>query len=752
MKRPFACIGFSALFSLVLAVEFGHTAALCIAAVCFILLLVMLFLKFRRRKNTVTAMVCLLSACVALIGYYMVVVWYVQPIVEVYDGQYATVTALVTSDPYTENGVTSFNVCTKEINGQSKRVNMSITTSYAQPISRYDEVSITGKINSVYQNGYGYSSYCGARGIFLQMYINDNYGDSYTVTGSERPFYACFHDVRKYISATMRKYLAADLASVATAIITGEKDGLPENVYSNFKLLGVSHILVVSGLHLSIVAGLLYAATSKMKKRGLSAIVQIAGVLAFAALTGFGFSVVRALIMAVVVIIGAATKNHADSLNSLGLAAAILCLYPLNVGDIGLLWSFSSALSIILFSKRIYEFIIKHINSPKSLVKKFIGLLSASVSAMIGSIPFMIFVSGNISPYTLIVNLLLVPFTGVVIICGGFAVLCFALKLNFIAYPVICICGITVKYLCFVTEFFSALPYSGLNTNKMFVYLWFSAAVLTAVLLYFFDKKRRYTAYCAIISVAVFVLCYCVEIASSTTKVTLSVLDVGNGITAALSGSDDVILLGSYGEKYQFSVINNFLSDFDNVLCAIDIPTDDAEYNYYRKILSRFDAENILVYDNNSFNEKYAYSRYKGITVQQIDSSYTLYTVNGAEVRICICGESVWEYISVYGKEILISAAGNDFSDLPEEFSSPSAVVLSEADDSFFDVISKESYVIVSAYGDECDKIINSLYDNGYTADATNGEGRIDLTINKNGSVHLSRKYTGGVTRYADDN
>ncbi|MBQ3692372.1 MAG: hypothetical protein II931_03520, partial [Clostridia bacterium] len=111
MKTPFACIGFSMLFSLVFAISV-HTAVIQTAAVCFAVSVFLFAAKFVGRKNTLSAAVCCLSACIAMIGYTAVVEYYVEPIIDKYSGKTVAFSGTVVSNPYTDGGNTHFTVKT----------------------------------------------------------------------------------------------------------------------------------------------------------------------------------------------------------------------------------------------------------------------------------------------------------------------------------------------------------------------------------------------------------------------------------------------------------------------------------------------------------------------------------------------------------------------------------------------------------------------------------------------------------------
>ena len=108
-----------------------------------------------------------------------------------------------------------------------------------------------------------------------------------------------------------------------------------------------------------------------------------------------------------------------------------------------------------------------------------------------------------------------------------------------------------------------------------------------------------------------------------------------------------------------------------------------------------------------------------------------------------------WQYLRLNGAEILICSSQTDFSELPQDFRNADIVVMSDRPENF--TYSMDAKIIVSGYGEKCETTMSQLSEQGYTVGSTNGEGRIDITISKDGILSFKREYTGGVTRYADD-
>lgn len=747
MKRPLADIGFSMLSALVLSVIIGHTAAKYFAVVCFVSFTVLLISHFFFKRKTVSAAVCCISASLAILFYCMTVTLYIEPILNQYNSAYAEIEAVVTSTPKVKDGCYYFTIRTSQINGEEKKLNIQIIAKHI-PLPEYcDKVKIKTTLLSNYTEELGYGSYSAARGLFLKAFINPFYQSTFEITDKQnKPFYSVFAQMRNTASDIFSFYLPDDSAEVCTAMITGDRNSLSDDLYSMFKNMGTSHLLVVSGLHLSIIAEIIYKTAGKrIKNRYISALIQLAGITLFAVFAGFGFSVIRALIMTYMVIIGRTLSLRSDALNSLGLAAAILCLNPLNAGDIGLLWSFSSTLSIILLSDRTESYLIRRLDIKSNPGKKTARMISVPTAAFIGSAPFYVFIVGTFSPYSIIVNLLTVPFAGVIIICGGIGAVLYALGIPPIAAPFMFICKLTSGYIIKITEIFSTLPYAYLKIGKISVYICFLISVLLITATVIFDKKRKYIRLSIAAVISLLILTFSIDFLIEENRVTLSVLDVGNGLTITLKQGNKIILINSYGEKYQYTTIKSELAEFREINCMVDL-CPEGQYNYCQKIYGQFDVNRILLYDNNKLNYDYASAQENGTTVTEIADDFTYYTYDGVSLRFISDENLIWCSVNIYGKNILICPEGADIENLPEELSSPDMVISCEVPE--HSAMLSDSYWVLSCFGEAADEGYSAVTGNGSPAAVTDGKGRIDFTFAKDGGIKSERHYTGGVAQW----
>ena len=168
--------------------------------------------------------------------------------------------------------------------------------------------------------------------------------------------------------------------AIVAALLVGERDYLPDSLRLDFKRIGISHILALSGMHLSILSlGLGKALTlCKVKKKTRVLVISIF-VFIYMAITGFSISVVRAGLMLIISSLLFLVGRTKDSVTSLTIAVTIICLVnPHSIFDISLWLSALATLGIIVLSEYTAE-----IKKPYTLPQKIVYYLKiAFLSSM----------------------------------------------------------------------------------------------------------------------------------------------------------------------------------------------------------------------------------------------------------------------------------------------------------------------------------------------------------------------------------
>jgi competence protein ComEC len=148
-------------------------------------------------------------------------------------------------------------------------------------------------------------------------------------------------------------------AAALTGIVTGERAGVPDELDQRWRVVGIYHVLSVSGLHLAVVAGLAFILLCKLvaaspwggrvRPAQLAAPIAIVLAIAYTLITGAQLATIRALVVVTIVFAGKAFDRPLRLVDALGLAAiAILVWRPQDLYDPSFQLSFVAALTLAL--------------------------------------------------------------------------------------------------------------------------------------------------------------------------------------------------------------------------------------------------------------------------------------------------------------------------------------------------------------------------------------------------------------------
>jgi len=215
--------------------------------------------------------------------------------------------------------------------------------------------------------------------------------------------------VKREAVAAIGRALPPASAALLAGLLLGDRTELPRDIDDAFRRAGVYHVLAVSGFNVAILAGSVWTLCRLLRlPHRASAALAIVVVIGFALVVGPEPSVLRAVVMAVLVLVATLLDRDASVTNSLALAAvAILMVRPGDLFDPGFQLSFAATFGIVVAPL------------PRGAI---LGALGVSAAAQLAVLPVALTHFNQLSTIGVVANLGVVPLAGVATVVGLVAV------------------------------------------------------------------------------------------------------------------------------------------------------------------------------------------------------------------------------------------------------------------------------------------------------------------------------------------
>jgi competence protein ComEC len=337
-----------------------------------------------------------------------------------------------------------------------------LLTTDLYPAYQYgDEIEFSGKLEKPKNfkgdsdREFDYVSYLAKEGIYFEMYRPKI---SLTSHGHGSFISEKLFKIKRGFVDSVGKILPMPHSALVSGLTIGAKQSLGKDLLEDFRRAGVIHIVVLSGYNISIVALFVMWIFSFLPKRfgmGLGAL----SIFLFAIMTGGSATIVRASIMALLVVLAKATGRSYDMSRALVLAGFLMILHnpKILIFDISFQLSFLATLALIYVSPLIEKRLVW---VPEKFHLREVA--TATISTQIFVLPFILYTMGQLSLVALPVNLLILLFIPATMLFGflagsiGFISSILAMPFGVIAY-------FLLSYELSIVEFFSHLPFAALS-------------------------------------------------------------------------------------------------------------------------------------------------------------------------------------------------------------------------------------------------------------------------------------------------
>ena len=313
-------------------------------------------------------------------------------------------------------------------------------------------------------------------------------------TGDCNNFYKMAGNIRSYVKNTVSSYFKGDTAGLLIALTIGDKSMLGENFLLNVKTTGISHVIVVSGMHLSIIMMAVFWCVDRLfYNKYIRSLLSVAAVVLISGVCGFTMSISRAGVMFIIAGLAPVFNRENDSLSSLLTAVtAVLIGAPFAVVNISFQLSVLSTLAIIWVLPFYYRVIVERFNISSKILKTVISIVLCSIFAMIFTLPVTIKIFGYASVVAPITNLVVTyPITIALVFNISALVLSVVPIIEFLSYPLLWIAGLCSRFMVFFVNSIAKLPITVAVLPKS-AFGW-SLLLIAAVIgyMYFYELKKK---------------------------------------------------------------------------------------------------------------------------------------------------------------------------------------------------------------------------------------------------------------------
>lgn len=346
---------------------------------------------------------------------------------------------------------------------KSIKENIPLSSKILIDVPRYPEYKYEDKltINGILEKpenfvNFDYEKYLYKSEIFAL--VKNSFTTKVEKIGTEKEnlFYQYIYALKNKLTNVISSILNEPYAGFLSALVLGNKRKIPADLMELFNIIGISHIVVVSGYHVAVITKIFEKISLNWPKL-LRFIIGNIVLISFVILSGAQASVIRAAIMAWLFIVAVYIGRSSKIFNALIITCFIMVfLNPMIlVYDVGFQLSIASIIGILFLTPII---------DKKIAIKNYYlrTIISTSLGAQITTMPLVAYYFGRISLIAPLANFLIIPIIPIVMTIGIIVMIVSVLSSRlgfFLAWPIYFL----EKYIFFIVKNLSQIKFISIN-------------------------------------------------------------------------------------------------------------------------------------------------------------------------------------------------------------------------------------------------------------------------------------------------
>ncbi len=299
------------------------------------------------------------------------------------------------------------------------------------------------------------------------------------------------HRFGEAVRRNIRRYLGGAEGELICSMLTGDRSALPASVDVALKRSGMSHILAISGLHVSLMLAMVAGLFGRMKHKAAARFTAITMLgLLLLVLYDARPSVVRAVVMNWTVLCAAVIGRESDSVTSLGAAALLILLQnPRSAGDLSFILSFASCFALCVVAPYVTARIEQKRGKP---LRGIFRALISSVTVTVVTFPVLVLYGLPVSLVAPFANLVLLSLVTPMLALGIVIGLLGAIGWLEVLFRIAAFgAGVCAKIVVAGAKLFGGFTFSVIQLSDDFVRIWLIGVGIVAAILFLRRKKAR---------------------------------------------------------------------------------------------------------------------------------------------------------------------------------------------------------------------------------------------------------------------